>query len=158
MQRNRLTNDQMDYLMHTRIAAGDRMFRKTHDAVARELSQVLGFTITAANVEHARDRIMERARTASGAAWQIPVEADDGPTYPAFNYDGTNATAQHRGYKPHELSPESVAIETLERLRRIETLLNRMATEAGVEQNYKKGDDPQPSAGGFGFGALFGRG
>lgn len=152
MQRNRLTNDQMDYLMHTLIAAGDRMFRKTHDAVARELSQVLGFTITAANVERARDRIMERARNA-------PAEGGcETQEYPTFNYDGTNATAQHRGYKPHELSPESVAIETLERLRRIETLLNRMATEAGVEQNYKKGDDPQPSAGGFGFGALFGRG
>lgn len=158
MQRNRLTNEQMGYLVHTLIAAGDRMFRKTHDAVARELSQVLGFTVTPANVEHARDRIMERARAASNMPVITEDELDEGPTYPTFIYDGTNATAQHRGYKPHELSPESVAIETLERLRRIETLLNRMATEAGVEQNYKKGDDPQPSAGGFGFGSLFGRG
>lgn len=59
-------------------------------------------------------------------------------------YDGRNATSTHGRVHPWLLTEEERSIETLERLRRIETLLCRIADTTGTEKNIKHGQTEAP--------------
>ncbi len=146
--KNRLTNKQRNLLMNF-LSDNEKQFESwNRDRVANMASTVLGFEVNVNHISYATNLINEWPDAPVEPEFAPPLQLQLDVANESEKYGESNATALTGRVRPWLLSDREIAIETLERMRRIETRLGKLLEHNGISlgrmhENY--GDSARPT-------------